>query len=468
MPVTPLASMSLAELVEASRAVTLTQNLAAVERLDTVYAMVRAVTARTEAEETRRDDEDAAAGRPPRPGYARLAPTRLARSHVSTAMSLPTWHADRMITAAVQLHTRLPVLSRHARDGVFDEAMIVDLACRLAEVPDHLVRAVEDEVVYGLRRQIDDGDPPTRSSLGKRIDRAIERRDPDEVDRRNQAARDNRRVTFRPRGQGLTSMSALLPDHDAATLEARLRDTAAADPGDERTTAQRLADALTDLATPPAEHTDTDDSARQGRRPRLDITVIAAAAQGLPQRVELIQSAYASFDWLCTQVLAEENGGARFRLVDPLPGAQDHYQDPLKYFVSDALKHRIRLRDGTCRHPGCTVKAEDCEIDHVLTFYKADPTKGGPTAECNLICLCKMHHQEKTFGPWTYTPGPRGDGELIIRTDTGHTYRTHPTGPLALARQHLTETALQRWFTTHFNNHHPPDEQSPQDQPPDS
>ncbi|HHX85842.1 MAG TPA: DUF222 domain-containing protein, partial [Actinomycetales bacterium] len=259
MPVTPLASMSLAELVEASRAVTLSQNLAAVERLDTVYAMVRAVTARTEDEETRRDDEDAAAGRPPRPGYARLAPTRLARSHVSTAMSLPTWHADRMITAAVQLHTRLPVLSRHARDGVFDEAMIVDLACRLAEVPDHLVRAVEDEVVYGLRRQIDDGDPPTRSSLGKRIDRAIERRDPDEVDRRNQAARDNRRVTFRPRGQGLTSMSALLPDHDAATLEARLRETAATaaatDPDDERTTAQRLADALTDLTTPPpADH----------------------------------------------------------------------------------------------------------------------------------------------------------------------------------------------------------------------
>ena len=488
----PLASMSLTELVEASREFTLDQNLAAVDRIDAVFAMVCAVTARTEAEDIRRDDEDAAAGRPQRPGYARLAPTRLARSHVSTAMGLPTWHADRMITAAVQLHTRLPLLSQHARDGVFDEALLVDLACRLAGVPDPLVGDVERQVVAGLRTQIDDGDPPTRSSLGGRIDRALESCDPDEVDRRHDAARDKRRVTFRPQGEGLTSMWALLPDQDAATLEARLRDTAATDaevdPGDERTTAQRLADALTDLGTRspagPGTAGDCDDGdchdgdgdcgdaaasgdhspsgdgparpARGARSGRLQVTVIAAAAQGLPQRVEFVQGAYASFDRLCNLVLAEENGATRFDLIDPAIGAQDDSLDALKYFISDALKRRIRQRDGTCRHPGCTVRAEDCEIDHVLAFNHADPAEGGPSAEWNLVCLCKMHHQEKTFGPWSYLPGPRGDGELLIRTDTGHEYRTQPGGMLALAREQLREATLRRLAERPHRRHYPP------------
>ena len=109
----------------------------------------------------------------------------------------------------------------------------------------------------------------------------------------------------------------------------------------------------------------------------------------------------------------------------------------LRYVVSPALAERIRLRDGTCRHPGCSVEARDCDIDHVIAFNRDEPALGGPTVEWNLMCLCRSHHREKTFGGATYQLGALG--ELVITTETGHRHRTRPTGPLAMARDSIQE-----------------------------
>src|SRR5699024_7595934 len=100
------------------------------------------------------------------------------------------------------------------------------------------------------------------------------------------------------------------------------------------------------------------------------------------------------------------------------------------------LARRIRLRDGTCRHPGCSVPADDCDIDHVRPFNHTDPTPGGPTTENNLACLCRHHHRFKTFHGWHYHLAP--DGTLTVTTHTGHTSTTHPDGPLAPWRHHTT------------------------------
>ena len=110
---------------------------------------------------------------------------------------------------------------------------------------------------------------------------------------------------------------------------------------------------------------------------------------------------------------------------------RDSPDHALRYLITPAMAERIRLRDGTCRHPGCSVPAKDCDVDHVIAFNKGDPELGGPTLEWNLVCLCRKHHREKTFGTNTYRTGPLG--ELIICTDTGHEHRTRPKGPLARA-----------------------------------
>ncbi|MDV8057656.1 HNH endonuclease signature motif containing protein [Rhodococcus sp. IEGM 1343] len=78
----------------------------------------------------------------------------------------------------------------------------------------------------------------------------------------------------------------------------------------------------------------------------------------------------------------------------PPPGA-------LIYRPTVALAERIRYRDRTCRHPGCDVPAQQCEIDHIVPYFHRDPESGGWTIDTNLHCLCRYHHSLKTMGLWT-------------------------------------------------------------------
>jgi hypothetical protein len=88
---------------------------------------------------------------------------------------------------------------------------------------------------------------------------------------------------------------------------------------------------------------------------------------------------------------ADGHGG----FAKPPPGA-------LTYRPSDLLAAAVRLRDGTCRHPDCLIAAADCQIDHIVAFYKNNPILGGWTILANLQCLCALHHQLKTVGLWRH------------------------------------------------------------------
>ncbi|TSE01118.1 DUF222 domain-containing protein [Skermania sp. ID1734] len=81
--------------------------------------------------------------------------------------------------------------------------------------------------------------------------------------------------------------------------------------------------------------------------------------------------------------------------TQPPPGA-------LAYRPSAALADAVRLRDGTCRHPGCCVPAADCQIDHIQEYDHSKPVHGGWTILANLQCLCARHHALKTAKLWDY------------------------------------------------------------------
>ena len=89
------------------------------------------------------------------------------------------------------------------------------------------------------------------------------------------------------------------------------------------------------------------------------------------------------------------NDATMRRLVsDPLTGHLLDYGRKT-YRVSDRLREFIQARDGTCRFPGCSRRAERCQIDH------AEPWRsGGATTPANLGALCTRHHQLKTHGGW--------------------------------------------------------------------
>ncbi len=100
-------------------------------------------------------------------------------------------------------------------------------------------------------------------------------------------------------------------------------------------------------------------------------------------------------------------------------GADGRIIDPGPYTPSIALALAVRTRDRTCRFPGCTVPAIDCDLDHTT------PHPHGPTCICNLAALCRRHHRLKTHTPgWALTH--HADGHLTWTTPTGNTHHTHP------------------------------------------
>jgi hypothetical protein len=113
-------------------------------------------------------------------------------------------------------------------------------------------------------------------------------------------------------------------------------------------------------------------------------------------------------------------------LTHPVTGAVlDH--DRSTYAVPADLRRRLRLRDGTCRFPGCRRRAERCDLDHTVAWQD-----GGRTAADNLAHLCRHHHLVKhrngALGRWSVRqlgPAPSG-GVLEWTSPAGRTYRTVP------------------------------------------
>ncbi|RBA37290.1 HNH endonuclease, partial [Dietzia maris] len=179
---------------EAARAATLAQNRAGATRLEAAHVLVEqfARSAQAQAEQA---DEAGAGSR--RPAYARLDPEARARDHLVAACQLTCWHAARLVTAGTQIHRRLPRLRSTVDRGLLPEQLAVDIACRLAEVPDAIVSAVEDEVVARFTDDLDGGDRPTRNAVDSAIDDAVERHDPAAAQDAAAAAAATRSVRFR-------------------------------------------------------------------------------------------------------------------------------------------------------------------------------------------------------------------------------------------------------------------------------
>ena len=94
-----------------------------------------------------------------------------------------------------------------------------------------------------------------------------------------------------------------------------------------------------------------------------------------------------------------------------------------------AQERFLRLRDRTCRHPGCSRAAGRTDLDHVVPY-----NCGGRTACENLCCLCRTHHRLKTFARgWRFELDP--DGTLRVTTPSGITRTTRPPGMRDLTAQ---------------------------------
>ena len=99
--------------------------------------------------------------------------------------------------------------------------------------------------------------------------------------------------------------------------------------------------------------------------------------------------------------------------------------------VPAVLKKYLRLRDGTCRFPGCNRSAGHCDLDHTI-----DKQFGGPTTTTNLHFLSPAHHNLKHFSDWQAIADP--DGTVNWTSPAGKHYATDPATRVKPPRRQTT------------------------------
>ena len=88
------------------------------------------------------------------------------------------------------------------------------------------------------------------------------------------------------------------------------------------------------------------------------------------------------------------------------------------------MRKWLRMRDETCRFPGCSRPAARSDIDHTEEWQH-----DGRTDQDNLAHLCAPHHRLKHLSQWTVTQEPGG---VLHWTSPGkRSYRTDPANPVA-------------------------------------
>lgn len=420
--------------------------------------------------------------------YAVVDPHDIASSEIVAAYGIHVHRARSILTLALDLVNKYPAIIGAMETGRLDERTAEMLAKQMRTVDAASRHAVQKDVIDWLLSTIESGSRPSRSAILAKTDRFIEKHDPEGVLYRRREALSKRYVSVKRSADGMSTLRANLASTEAESIYSALQSAARERMETERealaeavrhlgkhnvdftagrTMEQHRADALVDAMIGPGSTTSTGADAGAGadadagagagaaagtetdtvtdaeHAPTLGpggrlstqlrpyITVLTSLGPNGEPEVYLPRGGVATIDALIA--LLTRSIGATISLPDPEPGSADSPQAERRYRIGAELARRIRLRDGTCRHPGCSVPAEDCDIDHVRPFSHINPDSGGLTVEANLMCLCRRHHRFKTFHDWQYQL--ERDGTLTVTTSTGHTLSTSPEGPLARWRQ---------------------------------
>ena len=157
---------------------------------------------------------------------------------------------------------------------------------------------------------------------------------------------------------------------------------------------------------------------RAGRhrgRVRVHVTVAATTLLGLDE----LPGELAGYGPVPAEVARElaADGTWRRLLTDPATGAVVDV-GRRSYRPAAALAEYVRVRDRTCRFPGCRQPARRCDLDH------NDAYPDGATEPGNLCCLCRHHHRLKHRGRWSMLHEP--DDSIVWTSPVGRTYVTTP------------------------------------------
>jgi hypothetical protein len=307
-------------------------------------------------------------------------------------------------TAAIHLNqahdlvTRLPATTAALEAGDIDYVRAKAMKDLTEVLTDAQARRVEEKVLaYGRRTN----PGRFRSSIRYHVIAA----DPSAAERLRRTAKATRDVTGRDLPEGMGQLSITLEPHEAQTAYDHINTLANKAKTPDRSLAQCRADVFMDLVL-----------GKTTERAPVNVNVVVpmSTLMGLNQYPGEI-SGHGPITAQYARELAQH---ATWRRVI----TDDHGQVlevSRRRFASPALTRHIRLRDRTCRQPGCNRTADKAEIDHTVRHRD-----GGATAVDNTSSLCRKHNLMRERSGWNCSqPIP---GTLVFRTPAKREHVTTP------------------------------------------
>lgn len=344
------------------------------------------------------------------------------REDVSTALRLSPNGAQVKIDIARALTNHLPNTCSALAVGEISSAHANVIA---RETVSALNRGLPESVIFEIEnRAIAYAEFHTPSQVGNLVRKVIAQRSPEEFEDAVLSAQEERRVSCFDEPNGMSTIIALLPAHEAKVvmnaLEAHILRSAErtgdglGQEGSNNLSKDMLrADALAAIAS--TYLASTLDEVTPHRRPlTVNVTIDLPTLLGLAEN----PGELAGYGPIPASVAREIAADARWKrfVTEPLTGnlldfGREHYEPP------QALKDFLIARDRTCRFPGCRRSAILSDLDHAESWRN-----GGETSRDNLGALCRRHHKMKTHHGWELESFP--DGSCTWRSPFGKEFFT--------------------------------------------
>lgn len=420
----------------------LLQHLADVERLGRLIDGLRVAAAA---------EVDARSG-------CELGETSLSRRHQCTSGALLVEHVTRTSAAEASRRVRigrattagttltgeiLPPAFEHVATGLADGSLSMDAAAAIIR---HLTDAARTASPASVREaeahlvQLAATAPADIVAIHARVTCAT--LDPDGVEPRENALRQQRRFHLGREVHGLTAFSGLADPINAALLRAAIAERTApsrqprfVDPADttigddlalldQRTREQRTFDVVFGLLVAGIR---SDNDAAGTLRGTATVSVVVTAR-------DLVAGTGAAWiDDILTPIATSttreiiRDGGVRLQLEGDK--GEILWQGRRERYFTPAQRRALAIRDGGCLGPNCTAPPSWCHAHHVVEWEH-----GGPTNIDNGALLCSFHHHQLHSGGFQLRIN-HGVPELLAPPCLDRTQQWRPTTKSRIKRR---------------------------------
>ena len=306
------------------------------------------------------------------------------------------------------------------REGAvtYDHVRAIERASRVVPVDSRQEAA---DLLTTLARQLD---VAQLRAAGQALRHAV---DPDGGAAEAQAQFERRFLHLSPLLDGMTAVDGLLDAEATAVVTSALAPfLVPTDACDSRSTAQRRADALVELARVAVAAGAL--PVLSGSAAHLDVVVpferLVGETSAPPASVRLPVGGEAPLPDATVERLGCDATVARI-VMGPGRVPLDLGRD--QRLFSPAQRRALAVRDGGCRWPGCGRAARYTDAHHVVAW-----SRGGRSDLGNAVLLCRHHHRLAHEGGWRLAvvdPGAGSHGALDVTGPAGQRLHCPPRGP---------------------------------------